>query len=262
MQHILWPEGAPLAAGQGIADKPWLDCYPMRTSTPAPAIVICPGGGYGMRADHEGKPVAEWLNSLGIAVFVCHYRVAPYKHPAPLLDAQRAIRTVRANAAEWNVDGERVGILGFSAGGHLAATAGTHFDNGDPSAPDPIDRQSSRPSLMILCYAVLTFMAKRHQGSMVNLIGEGASEELRRSLSAELQVTENTPPAFLWHTADDGGVPVQNSLLMADSLSEHNIPFALHVFAHGYHGLGLATDNPDVRQWTTLCANWLVNRGF
>lgn len=262
MQHVLWPEGAPHAKGNEQEDKPWLDCYPLKNGPPAPAVVICPGGGYILRADHEGKPVAEWLNSLGIAAFVVHYRVAPYKHPAPLLDAQRAIRTVRTNAAEWNVDTEKVGILGFSAGGHLAATAGTHFDSGDPSAADPIDRQSSRPSLMVLCYAVLTFMAKPHPGSMVTLIGEDAPEELRRSLSAELQVAENTPPAFLWHTADDSGVPVQNSLVMADSLSRHNIPFALHVFAHGYHGLGLAAEDPDVRQWATLCAGWLKGEGF
>src|SRR5579862_292993 len=144
MEHLLWPEGAPHAKGNEIADKPWLDCYPLKGASPSPAVVVCPGGGYGMRADHEGKPVAEWLNSLGVAAFVCHYRVAPYKHPVPILDAQRALRTVRANAAEWNVDTERVGILGFSAGGHLSATAGTRFDSGNPSASDPIERQACR----------------------------------------------------------------------------------------------------------------------
>jgi acetyl esterase/lipase len=263
MEHILWPEGAPDAKGNEIADKPWLDCYPLRGESPAPAVVVCPGGGYGMRADHEGKPVADWLNTLGIAAFVCHYRVAPYKHPVPMLDAKRALRTVRANATEWNVDPSRVGILGFSAGGHLSATAGTQFDPGDLTASDPIERQSSRPDLMVLCYPVITFTEYRHHGSMTNLIGEDAPEELRYFLSAEKQVTERTPPAFLWHTADDSGVPVQNSLLMADALSRNNVPFALHVFQAGRHGLGLAQgENPDVAQWTTLCAGWLKAQGF
>ncbi|HEX5323702.1 MAG TPA: alpha/beta hydrolase [Capsulimonadaceae bacterium] len=262
MEHILWPEGAPHAKGGEEDHRPWLDCSPLRGAEPAPAVVVCPGGGYGMRADHEGRPVAKWLNSLGIAAFVCHYRVAPYKNPAPLLDAQRAIRTVRASAGEWNIDPERVGILGFSAGGHLAATAGTHFDSGDPSANDPIDRQSSRPSLMILCYPVITFTEYRHHGSMINLIGEDAPEDLRHFLSGEKQVTEQTPPAFLWHTADDAGVPVQNSLLMADALSRNGVPFALHVFQRGRHGLGLAEEELDVAQWTTLCAGWLKTQGF
>jgi acetyl esterase/lipase len=156
-----------------------------------------------------------------------------------------------------------VGILGFSAGGHLASTVGTHFGAGDPNAADPIDRQGSRPDAMILCYPVLTFEPPfRHEGSMYNLLGPNPPDDLRLSLSSETQVTAETPPTFLWHTADDAGVPVENSLLMAAALSAQHVPFELHVYPHGAHGLGLAPDDPHVGTWPTLCAQWLKGMGW
>jgi acetyl esterase/lipase len=225
-------------------------------------MIVCPGGGYHWLAPHEGEPVARWLNGLGIAAFVLEYRHAPQRHPAPLHDTQRAIRLVRHHAAEWNVAPDRVGILGFSAGGHLATTAGTHHDAGDPHAADPVERLSCRPDLLVLCYPVITFLPGGHSGSMANLLGDDPPEELRRSLSAELHVTPETPPAFLWHTAEDASVPVQDSLLFASALHRAGVPFALHVFPRGRHGLGLAPDDLAVGQWTALCARWLAEQGF
>ncbi len=262
MSIALWPEGAPHAKGDSPEDRPSLTPYPVESAHPTGAVVICPGGGYQVRASHEGEPVARWLNGIGITAFVLHYRVAPYRHPCPLLDAQRAIRYVRFHAKRWNVDPHKIGILGFSAGGHLASVASTHFDGGIGGAEDPIDRESCRPDLTVLCYPVITFGEHRHHGSMVNLIGEIADETMRRSLSSELQVGPGTPPAFLWHTADDSGVPAENSMLYAGALSRHRIPYELHIFPHGKHGLGLAEHDPHVGQWTRLCGQWLKKHGF
>ena len=263
MAVALWPAGAvPGALGSEDRDVPKLTPFLVPGGGPRAAVVVCPGGGYAGLAPHEGAPVARWLNSLGIAAFVLQYRVAPYKHPWPLADAQRAIRTIRHRAAEWGVDPGRVGILGFSAGGHLTATAGTHWDRGDVGAEDPIARQSCRPDLLVLCYAVVTFGVFRHEGSMHNLIGAQPSEELRRSLCNEEQVGADTPPTFLWHTADDAGVPVENSLVFAAALSRHRVPFALHVYESGRHGLGLAAGDPDVGSWPERCGVWLARHGF
>lgn len=259
---FLWPDGAPGAKGDTLEDKPRITPYLMPGDGPNACVVVCPGGGYGGRAAHEGEPVARWLNTLGISAVVLDYRVKPYQHPIPLGDAQRAIRFVRAKAAEWRIDPRRVGILGFSAGGHLAASASTIFDAGNPNAPDPIDRQSCRPDATILCYPVITFGEFRHNGSMVNLLGENADPKLRESLSLETRVTPQTPPTFLWHTSDDPGVPVENSLLYAMALRKNKVPFALHVFPHGRHGIGLAANVPEARQWPTLCAEWLTGLGF
>ncbi len=259
---LLWPQGAPGARGTQQEDCPRLTPYLVRSDTPTACIIVCPGGGYTMRAPHEGAPIALWLNSIGISAFVLDYRVAPYQHPYPLLDAQRAIRTVRCHAEEWNIDPKRVGILGFSAGGHLAATAGTHYDPGDAHASDPIERMGCRPDLMILCYPVISFGRSRHQGSRVNLIGEEPSEELVELLSNERQVTADTPPAFMWHTANDPVVPVANVLLFAEQLAAHQIDFALHVYPKGPHGLGLAERYPDIATWTAHCASWLNCHGF
>ena len=259
---LLWPDGAPGAKGDTPEDKPRLTPYLVPGDGPHGCVVVCPGGGYGGRAPHEGEPIARWLNSVGVSGFVLDYRVSPYRHPIPLNDAKRAIRTVRARASQWRIDPARVGILGFSAGGHLAASAATLFDKGDPGAADPIDRLSSRPDAAILCYPVISFGDFRHHGSMVNLIGENPEPALRRQLSLENSVTAETPPTFLWHTSDDGGVPVDNSLLFAAALHKHKVPLALHVFPKGPHGMGLATGDPTVRQWTTLCAQWLKDIGF
>jgi len=259
---FLWPNGAPGAKGDTLEDKPRITPYLVSGDGPNACIVVCPGGGYGGRAAHEGEPVARWLNTLGISAVVLDYRVKPYLHPIPLGDAQRAIRFVRAKAAEWRIDPKRVGILGFSAGGHLAASASTIFDASNPDAPDPIDRQSCRPDATVLCYPVITFGEFRHNGSMVNLLGKDPDPKLRESLSLETRVTSQTPPTFLWHTSDDSGVPVENSLLYAMALRRNKVPFALHVFPHGPHGIGLAANVPEARQWPTICAEWLKGLGF
>ena len=199
---------------------------------------------------------------MSVAGLVVSYRVAPYRYPAALTDAQRAIRTIRARAAEWNIDPRRVGILGFSAGGHLACSAATIFDDGQADAPDPIDRQGCRPDAAILCYPVVSFGEFRHDGTMRNLLGKEPDENLRRSLCLEDRVTPRTPPTFLWHTSDDEAVPVENSLLFAAAMKRNRVPFALHVFPHGRHGLGLAGDIPGVGAWTKLCADWFGEIGW
>ncbi|MDF9840531.1 MULTISPECIES: alpha/beta hydrolase [unclassified Paenibacillus] len=259
---LLWPEGAPGALGTSDEDCPAITPYLVEGSNNA-AVLICPGGAYWLRADHEGGPVAEWLNTLGISAFVLRYRVAPYQYPSALQDAQRALRTIRFRSGEYGVDPERVGILGFSAGGHLASTASGLFDRGNKEAEEPLERQSCRPDFTILCYPVISMTdGVTHEGSRTNLLGDNPSEELIRRLSGELQVTPDTPPAFLWHTADDGAVPVENSLLLASALRRQQIPFDLHVYAHGAHGLGLAEEEPHTRGWTDACASWLGMNGY
>jgi acetyl esterase/lipase len=259
----LWLAGSAALAGTDPADYPAITAYLPEVDTPAAAVVVCPGGGYQMRAEHEGEPIAQWLASLGIAGVVVDYRVAPYRHPIPLGDAQRALRTVRAMAGEWNIDPGRVGILGFSAGGHLAATAATQWDRGRADATDPIERESCRPDVAVLCYAVLSFFHAQHMGSMANLMGETAPPlAVRRAMSADTNVTAETPPTFLWSTADDEAVDVENSLRFASQLRHHGVPFGLHVFPHGRHGLGLAGGVPEVEAWPGLCAAFLAGQGF
>jgi len=223
---------------------------------------MLPGGGYMMKAAHEGEPIARWLNSLGISAFVLDYRVAPYRHPVPLLDARRAVQFVRARSAEWNTDAARVAVLGFSAGGHLASTLGTHFEALSAETNDETSRQNFRPDALILCYPVISFGQYRHHGSMENLLGSNPSDELRQSLSNELQVSKDSPPAFVWHTASDASVPAENSLLFAGALSACRVSFELHVYASGEHGLGLAEGHPSAAPWPDQCARWLHNQGF
>jgi acetyl esterase/lipase len=258
----LWTSDIPLFDTTFQQAKPSLVPYLLPGDHTHACVIVFPGGGYGGQAPHEAEPIARWLNSIGIASFVLYYRVTPYHHPAPLLDAQRAIRTVRSGAQEFRVDPARIGILGFSAGGHLAATAGTHFDQGNPISSDPVERVSSRPDAMILCYPVITFGQYRHDGSRTALLGENPPEELVRLLSNELQVTANTPPTFLFHTANDEAVPVENSLLFASALSRHKVLFDLHIFADGPHGVGLAQDNPTLSIWPPTCFTWLREIGF
>lgn len=261
-EWLLWPNGAPYAKGDTPEDRPAIIPY-LLDGPDRPVVIVAPGGGYGMRADHEGEPVALWLNGLGISAFVLRYRVAPYKHPAPLLDAQRAVRTVRARAAEFGIDPNRIGLLGFSAGGHLVASAGTHGDGGREDAEDRIEQVSSRPDLIVLCYPVITLRDPHtHAGSRFNLLGEAPSRDLVDSLSNELQVSADTPPAFLWHTSDDAGVPVENSLLFAAALREKGILFDLHVYSSGVHGIGLAEGHPYASGWTSAAAAWLKAQGF
>ncbi|GGF96499.1 alpha/beta hydrolase [Paenibacillus abyssi] len=258
----LWPDGAPFAQGAADEDRPALFPYLLEGDNHA-AVIVCPGGGYGRRADHEGEPIARWLNSLGISAFVLRYRVAPYKYPCALLDAQRAIRYVRHHAADLKIDAQRIGILGFSAGGHLVSTAGTRYDLGNKQADDPMERLSCRPDLLVLCYPVITMKAPyTHEGSKQNLLGEAPEDEYIQQLSNELHVTADTPPTFLWHTSEDQAVPVENSLMFASALSRAKVPFDLHVYDHGGHGLGMAEHDEHIANWTAVCGKWLKTQLF
>ena len=228
-------------------------------------MIVFPGGGYGMLAsNHEGRQVANWFNALGVTAFVLKYRLGPrYHHPIELGDAQRAIRIVRSRAADFEVSPDRIGILGFSAGGHLASTAGTHFDSGNASAADPIDRVSSRPDFLILAYPVISFVAPyAHTGSQNNLLGENADPKLRAELSNELHVTAQTPPTFLFSTDADTAVPSENSVAFYLALRKAGVPAEMHIFEKGPHGVGLDLDDPALGEWPTLLANWMRSRGL
>jgi acetyl esterase/lipase len=264
----LWKADAPGALGKDDKDIPTLTPYrPDASRASGAAIVICPGGGYGMLASHEGKDYALWFNELGITAFVLKYRLgsAGYHHPVMLQDAARAVRTIRAYASEWGLDPNRIGIIGSSAGGHLASILLTHFDGGDPGATDSIERQSSRPNLGILCYAVITMGHFTHQGSKDNLLGKDPPEDLVRLLSNELQVTNETPPCFIWHTWEDKAVAMENSMQFAEALRKASVAFDLHVYLKGAHGIGLGSNafEPGKRHpWTSDCAYFLKTRGF
>lgn len=261
----LWPGGAPGALGNEAADIPAIALYrPEPAVRTGAAIVVCPGGGYGGLAEHEGHPVALWLNRLGITAAVLRYRLGPrYRHPAPLQDAQRAVRTIRARAAEWNLDPKRIGILGFSAGGHLASTAATHFAPGTADSPDPVERVSSRPDLAVLLYPVITMAEPfTHRGSVRNLLGPEPDPALLDLLSNDRRVTRETPPTFLFHTAEDTAVPPQNSLVFAAALARNGVPFELHLYEKGRHGVGLAENDPVLKTWPGRCADWLRLHGF
>jgi acetyl esterase/lipase len=261
----LWANGAPGAKGEAPEDIPSVQLYqPPADKSSGAAIVVCPGGGYGRLAPHEGHDVAVWLNSIGVTAVVLKYRLGPkYRHPAMMQDALRAIRYTRSKASEWKIDPNRVGIMGFSAGGHLASTAATHFDGGAPNASDPIDKLSSRPDLAILCYPVITMTDPFvHKGSRKNLLGENPPQELIDLMSNEKQVTEQTPPTFIFHTQDDPGVPVENSMMFALALRQKKVPFEMHLYEHGRHGVGLAPGEPALSTWPKLLENWLRARGF
>lgn len=261
----LWPDGTPNAIGKDALDIPTITPYlaPKETATGA-AVVVLPGGGYTRLSDvKEGSDIAKWLNTLGISAFVVKYRLGPrYNQPNQLLDAARAMRTVRSKAKEWGVDANRIAILGFSAGGHLASTLGTHFDAGKPDAKDEIDRISSRPDAMILLYPVITMGEFTHAGSKKYLLGENPTPELIKLYSNELQVTKDTPPTFIFHTMTDATVPVENAMLFASALRKNGVPFEFHLYEQGPHGVGLAPTNPYLASWAARCVDWLVLRGF
>jgi acetyl esterase/lipase len=262
----LWPNGAPGAVGNEDADRPTLSIYlPEPARAARTGVVVCPGGGYQMLAvDHEGRQIAEWLHARGIAAFVLKYRLAPrYRHPAPLQDAQRAIRTVRSRAAEFAIEPSRIGIWGFSAGGHLASTAGTHFDSGNPASGDPVERASSRPDFLILAYPVISMTsAYTHRGSRRNLLGDNPDPEVAASLSTETQVTPQTPPAFLFHTDEDTGVPPENSVMFYLALRKAGVPAELHIYERGPHGVGLAPKDPVLASWAERLEAWLRTRAM
>lgn len=263
----LWPEGAPGALGTNANDIPTVTPYlPNGTNATGAAMVICPGGGYGHLAAHEGNDYALWLNQQGVTGFVLKYRLGSqgYRHPAMLNDAARAVRWVRAHAKDYKIDPKRVGIMGSSAGGHLASTLLTHFDSGNPNATDTVERQSSRPDLGILCYAVITLGEFTHKGSLHNLLGTNPPPELIKNLSNELQVTTNTPPCFLWTTFEDKAVPMENTLQFAEALRKNHVPFDLHVYQKGGHGMGLKDKPPfaNPHPWAADCRFWLKAQNF
>jgi acetyl esterase/lipase len=265
----LWPGDAPGALGTADHDIPVVAWWPATSvKQPTAAMVVCPGGGYGGLADHEGSDYARWLNSQGISAFVLRYRLGRngYRHPVMLGDVSRAMRLIRAEHSRLGIDPVRLGVMGSSAGGHLAITLLTHGDDGDPAAADVIDRQPSRPTLGILCYPVVSMLpTNTHAGSKRNLLGDNPPEDLARELSGELAVNDSTPPVFLWHTFEDKGVKLAGVLDLAAALNRHGRPLELHVYEKGGHGLGLGErpyDPAKLHPWTVECRRWLAERGF
>ena len=264
----LWPDGAPGALGSSSNDIPTLTVYlPKTNNGPMAAMIICPGGSYMHLAGHEGKVYALWLNDLGIAGYVLQYRLGPqYHHPAMLQDDTRAMHLVRSHASEWSIDPKRIGVIGSSAGGHLAATLATHFTDGDATATNPVERVSSRPDIAILCYPVITLEEPfMHKGSMINLLGTNPPPGLVEELSAEQHVTSNTPPCFIWTTFEDKTVPAENSFMFAEALRKAHVPFDFHVYQHGGHGQGLGSHEYEPSKflpWVSDCAYWLKLQKF
>jgi acetyl esterase/lipase len=264
----LWAGEAPGALGKDTKDIPTLTPFfaPPAKATGA-SFVICPGGGYAALAPHESSHYALWLNEQGITAFVLKYRLGTdgYRHPAMMQDVQRAIRYVRANAAQWNLNPNRLGVMGSSAGGHLASTALTHFDGGNPGNADPIDRVSSRPEIGVLCYPVITMGPDTHAGSKHYLLGDNPDPGPVEYLSNEKQVKNDTPPVFIVHTFEDAAVKVENAMEFAAALRRHGVPFALHIYTKGAHGMGLGSaqwDPGSRHPWTRECALWLKEQGY
>jgi len=263
--ELLWPAGAPGAQGTAAEDQPSLTPFVLpKGSGSGTAVVVCPGGGYlHLSMDKEGYQVAKWLNTIGVSAFVLQYRLGPrYRHPVELQDAQRAIRMVRSRAAQYGLQPDRIGIMGFSAGGHLASTAGTHFDAGNADAAEPVDRVSSRPDFLVLCYPVISFTSFAHAGSRQALLGNNPDPKLVENLSNELQVTAQTPPTFLFHTTTDSTVPVENSVMFYSALRKAGVPAELHIYERGPHGVGLAQTDPALSSWPGRLADWLRVHGW
>lgn len=259
----LWPDGAPGARGTADGDNPKITVYLPKEHNASSGVLIFPGGSYAFLAmDHEGRQIAKWLNNLGVTAFVVQYRVAPYHYPIELSDAKCAIRYVRSQASEYKIAPERIGVWGFSAGGHLASTLGTHYDNGDPSSPDPIERVSSRPDFLILAYPVIDPLASAAKESFDNLLGKDASPALVRELSTDLHVDAQTPPTFLIAAGDDQAVSPESALNFYTALLKAGVPAELHIYESGGHGFGLGFGNPHVSSWSQHLAEWLKNRGL
>jgi acetyl esterase/lipase len=262
----LWPAGAPDAVGNTPADSATITPFlPAAGRASGTAAIIFPGGGYEhLATDHEGIQVARWLTSIGVTAFVVKYRLGPrYHHPTMLRDAQRAVRFVRARASQWAVDPTRIGVVGFSAGGHMASSVGTHFDVDAAAVTDDVGRASARPDFMVLVYPVITMTDPfAHRGSRTNLLGTNPSPELVRLFSNETQVSRRTPPTFLVATRDDRTVPIENSLRFYDALAADSVPVELHVFETGRHGFGLAASDAVLSIWPRLCEAWLRQHGW
>ena len=259
----LWPGGAPLAQGTADADVPTLTAFLPAQNPTKTAVIIAPGGGYQhLATEKEGNDIARWMNAHGVAAYVLKYRLGPkYHHPAELDDMQRAIRSVRAGAGESGIAKDHIGVVGFSAGGHLAATAETLYDDGLKSG-DAIDRVSSKPDFAVLCYPVITMVEPTmHKGSHDALLGD-ASRAVAESVSPELHVTKDTPPTFLYSTSNDAVVPIANSILMYQALIAARVPVEMHLFEKGAHGSGLAQSNPALKEWPDLLATWMRAHGW
>lgn len=272
----LWSDGAPGALGKEPKDAPTITVRLPKSETPTGALVICPGGGYGgLAMDHEGHQIVEWANAMGLAAVLCDYRHRGkgYGHPAPLQDAQRAIRLTRFHAAEWNIDPNKIGIIGFSAGGHLVSTVITQFEATnassvppsatDRSTTDSIEARSSRPDFAILCYPVISMgSAFTHRGSEVNLLGKDATPETLQRFASERNVRSDTPPTFLLHTLEDKAVPPENSLVFYQAMVAKQVPGELHIYQKGQHGIGLAKSIPGASDWPLACQRWLHHLGM
>lgn len=254
----------------GKVQEPSIQVFlPSKRNATGQAVVICPGGGYSVLAyDWEGTDIAKWLNSHGIAAIVLKYRLPSSAsqvdpHEAPLMDAQRAMRLTRQHAEKWNIDPAQIGVMGFSAGGHLASTLGTHYDQGNANSQDPVEKFGSRPDFMILGYPVISLKEHvAHIGSRNNLLGKSPSDGLVDRFSNELQVTEDTPPTFIFHSQDDKGVPVQHSLLFYEALLQANVPVEMHLYPKGGHGYSLGINAEGTfTQWPATCIQWLSKLG-
>jgi acetyl esterase/lipase len=267
VQIKLWPKGAPGTPPTNPEDEPvLLMSKPSGGAITKTAVIILPGGGYGALAmDHEGTQVAEWFNKLGITAFVLKYRMRAtgHQHPVPMMDGQRAIRTVRARASEWKLDPDKIAVMGFSAGGHLASTLATHFDAGKKDDPDPVERASSRPDFLVLCYPVISLTEKfMHGGSRTNLLGDEPAPDLVKNLSNETQVTPQTPPTFIFQTNEDKGVVAENAVAFYSALRRAGVPAELHIYERGPHGVGLARNIPSTRSWPNRLRDWLEAHGL
>jgi acetyl esterase/lipase len=261
----LWPSGAPGTLGSSDEDTPTIAAFIPASNPTKTAVVIAPGGGYvHLSMIKEGADVAAWLNAHGVAAFVLRYRLGPkYHNPIELGDAQRAMRTVRAEAAKYGIAPDHIGMWGFSAGGHLTASEGTMFDAGNPAAIDPIEQQSSRPDFLVLAYPVITMEDPYvHKGSRTYLLGDSPTQELMDAMSPDQHVTAQTPPTFLFSTTDDKTVPVLNSVMFYTALVKAGVPAEMHIFQHGGHGSGLAPANPQLKPWTDMLIKWMRERGY
>jgi acetyl esterase/lipase len=266
---LIWPDGIPMVSSDQDTSVPFMSVYPAPSPASGTAVVVCPGGGYlTLAMDHEGSKVAEWLNAIGVTAFVLKYRVGTWdgrknKYPIPFMDATRAVRTARARAKEFGIDPERIGIMGFSAGGHLASTVGTHFDGGDGGSRDVVERTGSRPNFMILVYPVISLKTEYvHRGSRKSLLGENADPLLVESLSNETQVTSMTPPTFLVATDEDEAVPPENSVLFYLALRKARVPSELHIYRQGGHGFGMTSKDPILATWVDRCRDWMKGMGL
>lgn len=254
----LWAKEMPYRLAD-VEFEPHIKVYPANSKG---AVVVLPGGGYCQRAQHEGETIGEWFQNIGITAFVIEYRVAPYQHPAEISDAMRAVKYVRYHAGEYSIDPQKIAIMGFSAGGHLAGSVSVHYNKKMYDPTDEIDNESAKPNLSILCYPVIDMGGYRHTSSRQNLIGQNPTEEMKEFMSLHKQVTKDTPEAFIWHASTDIVVPVENSLLYASALNACNVNFEMHIYPVGSHGIGLATDNDYVAKWSKNLEDWLVLKGW